>query len=126
MNGNEAFRFLRILQDIVWNLTEDSISEAVQLIESLLDINFPYSFNHIICQLIYSTIIATKKEFDIYFHFLKALEIIEEAKTGQNIICAFAHYIQSSNSQESKFLLEKMIEQNLIDTNIIKNICLKV
>ena len=75
-----------------------------------------------LCHFIYSSFVSQSKDFDIYIHFVKVLETKEEEinKSRNRLIDIFANLLHDIGSQESNYLLENMIEQNLIESKIIK------
>ena len=57
-------------------------------------------------------------DFDIYFNFVKEIETKEENKSKYKIIDVFTHFLLSKYSNESNYLLENMIEHNLVEPKI--------
>ena len=86
--------------------------------------NFPYSFNFAICMLVYSAFSSLKGEFHTYLSYMKSIQTKEEETNIDNpkIINIFCEFLSKSKTQESYNLLEKMINLNLVDSNITKGI----
>ena len=123
IKGKEIIQYLITIQDIIWKLNEENIEDSIRLIINLFSDDFPYSFNLALSQSIYSTFVAKSNDFEIYLNFMKAIEIKE--KEIKDDICGifeiFLHYMIWLETQESDYLLEQMIEHNLIDSRFVIN-----
>ena len=116
-------RELQSLEQIVFGISKDNIDFSVQSTIDLFDSNYSYSFNLIICRLIYSSFILQMKEESTYFQYLKEIEKKEEEITQkkQEIIKILYVLLTRIESQESNYLLEKMFEENIVDASLSKN-----
>ena len=112
------------LEQIVFNLHEENVEYSVQQTMNLLDANFPFSFNFVICMLVHAAFSSRSGEANMYFTYLKLLQNKEEEANINNskIIEIFCQYLSKNKTQESYYLLEKMIEQNLIYSSITKSL----
>ena len=119
-NKSIIIQILTELEQVVFNLNYENFELSVQQTMDLFDANFPYSFNFAICMLIYSPFSSQRGEFDTYLSYLKSLQTKEEDIRTDNpkIINIFGRFLTESKTQESRYLLEKMIEQNLINSSI--------
>ena len=115
MINNLLQELIHRIQIIVFNLNFQNIGSLVKSTLDLFYKKYWYSFNLIICRSIYSSFISQKKETDLYFSFLYIIETEEYSKFNVKIIPIFIQYILSLNSQESNFLISKLIENNLIE-----------
>ena len=120
---SDRIQFLCALQQIISNMKEENIDFSVRQTMDLFDKNFPYSFNLIISMLLYATFSCRRVDANTYMTYLKLFQNKkEEGNIDIKIIEIFVQYLSRIRTQESYYLLENMIEQNLIDSNIIKNI----
>ena len=123
--NKEYLQILQRLEQIVFDLGENNIKELVKSSLNFFDEEFPYSFNLVVCRLVYSYFTSHYQNANICFSYLKMLEEKEEEKINHpdfsNIIEIFAHFLISLETQESYYLLEKLIEQKFIEAKIVKN-----
>ena len=117
-------QILDALEQIILKLNEGNIDSSAQETMNLFDTNQPYSFNVVICRLITVAFASQRKNANIYLDYLKSVQSKEEEANinTPKIIEIFVQYLLRNETQESYYLLEKMIEQNLIDSSITKNI----
>ena len=119
------FRTLKSLEKIIFDLNEDNINESVELTIGFYDDEFPYSFNLVICRLVYSCFVSKRQNEELYFTYLKMLGTKEEEEIKNpnihKIIDIFSRLLISTETQESNYLLEKLIEQGLIESMSVKN-----
>ena len=91
---------------------------------NLFNAKFPYSFNFVICMLVHTAFSSQRGEFGTYLNYIRSIQTKEE-ETNTNIpkiIDIFCKYLSENKTQESHYLLEKMINLNLIDSNITKRV----
>ena len=121
---SSSIRILGGLEKIIFNMNDENVEFSVQQTMNLFDGNFPYSFNVAICMLVYTAFASQREDANKYLFYLKSLQSKEEKANVDNtkIVEIFAQYLSRNETQESYFLLEKMIEQNLIESSITKNI----
>ena len=121
----DDFMTLKSLEQIIFDLNEDNINESVKLTIGFYNEKFPYSFNLVICRLVYSCFVSKRQNEDLYFSYLKLLRTKEEEEIKKsdvhNVIDIFSRFLISVETQESDYLLEKLIEQGFIDSIIVKN-----
>ena len=126
-NKSSSIQILTALEQNVFNLKDESPEFSVLQTMKLFDVNFPYSFNYAICMLVHTAFSSLRGDSDTYLSYLKSIQTKEkEANIGNTkIIEIFCQFLSESKTQESRYLLEMMIEQNLIDFNITKGISTK-
>ena len=120
---SSGYQIVNFLEDIIFNINDNNIELSVQTTLNLQDASYIFSYNLIICRLVFSAFISQRKEATLYFEFLKAIQMNEEiSKTicNDSIIEIFSQFLLKLNRQESYYLLEKMIEQELIDPSSIQ------
>ena len=104
------------LEKTLFKLSDKNIETSVELVMNIFDVNFPYSFNYVLCRLLYSVFISKGKDANLYLNFLQQIENKEkEIKQNKTIIEIFKHFLFLLLTQESNYLLEKMIELKLTD-----------
>ena len=118
-NSKEHTEALLLLQGYVFGLSKKNLEASIESTINLLDL-YPYSFNLVVCELVYSSFVSQKKDFGIYLNFLQELERKETNKSKHNIFEIFSNFLLGLKSQESCFLLEKLIEQGHAEPKILK------
>ena len=120
---SQEMQFLQAIQNVVFEIKMDNIDQQTQTIMQYFDINFPISFNIVLFQCVYSSFLSQRKDVDIYFQYLKAIEIKEEQilQRKQQLFNKFQQYLQDLGSRESKYILAKMVESKLIGTDFVQN-----
>ena len=126
-SSRDIFTYIRIpstLEEIIFHMTDENIESSVQKTMNLFDANFPYSFNIVICMLVHTAFSSRSGEGNMYITYLRTLQNKEEEANINNpkIIDIFGQYLLRNQTQESYYLLEKMVQQNLFNSNITKNI----
>ena len=125
IHDKKYLQIFQSIEEIVFALDENNIVESVQSSFQLFEEESPYSFNLVVCRLVYSCFVSHFQNANIYFSYLKFLEEKEEAKINNpkvnNVIEVFAEFLISLGTQESNYLLENLIEQNFIKSGIVKN-----
>ena len=115
-------QILNTLEQIVFNLNDENLEFSVRQTMNFFDANFPYSFNLIICMLVHTAFSSQRGESGTYLSYLKSIQTKEEEINNDNpkIIDFFGHFLSESKTQESLYLLEKMINLNLINSSVTK------
>ena len=126
-NKSHNIQILITLEQIVFNLNDENLEFSVQQTMNLFDANFPYSFNLAICMLIHAAFASQRVGFDTYLSYLKSIQTKEEETNIDNskitdILCRF---LTRSKPQESRYLLERIINLNLIESSITRRILTK-
>ena len=115
-NQQSSIQILTALEQIVFNLNDENLELSVQQTMYFFDANFPYSFNFVICMLVLSAFSSQRGEFDTYLSYLKSIQTKEEeANTNfPKIIDIFCLFLSVNETQESRYLLENLINLNEI------------
>ena len=122
-NKSRDIEILTELEQIIFNLNNENLEFSVQQTMNLLDANFPNSFNFVICKLVQAAFSSQRGEFDKYLIYLKSIQTKEEeTNINPKIIDIFCRLLSESKTQESYYLLEKMINLNFVDSSITKGI----
>ena len=66
-----------------FNINEENIESSVQQTMNFFDVNFSYSFNFVICNLIHSAFISQKYDANTYINYMKTLQNKEETNISQ-------------------------------------------
>ena len=123
--GNVNLKIFQSLEQIIFDLSENNIDESVESSLGLYDEEFPYSFNLIICRLVYSCFVSKRQNEDLYFSYIKLLGTKLEEKINvpniPRVIEVFSRFLFCIKTQESDYLLEKLIQQNFIESERVKN-----
>ena len=121
-------KYLRVFQcieKIAFDLDVNNITESVESSFEFLEEESPYSFNLVVCGLVYSCFVSHFQNASICSSYIKILGEKEEDKTKypkvSNIIEVFAKFLIYLETQESNYLLEYLIEQNFINAKIVEN-----
>lgn len=125
MQDNECLKKLHSIKKIIFELNEINVVESVELLFNFYDENFPYSFNLVICRLLYICFTIKMQNVDIYLKFIKLHEKQKEEKSKNSnfhkVTNIFEHFLILTETQESNYLLEKLIGQNFIEPKSVKN-----
>ena len=117
-----SFSDLIKLKEIVFNLNKDNIKSSVEASMKFLDDALSYSFNITVSRLAYTSFVTQNKELDVIFKFLNSVEAKEkELNQHFEVFDVLSQFLLDMNSQESNYLLEKLVEQNLIQSEVVKN-----
>ena len=121
--NKECLKILQRIEKIIFDLDENNITESVESSLEFFEEESPYSFNLIVCRLVYSFLLSHFQNANIYFTYLKFLEEKEKANDPNisNIIEVFAKFLISIETHESNYLLENLVEQNFIEAKTVKN-----
>ena len=116
-NYSTNIQILTELEQVILNLNNENLQFSVEQTMNLFDANFPYLSNFA-CLL---SIFITKGRIWHIFQLLK----INSNKGRKNIdnpkiIDIFCRFLSESETQESYYLLEKIINLNLVDFSITK------
>ena len=123
MEGIHESQYLQMLcklEQVILNLNNENINLSFHQTMQFFDSNFPFSFKNTICMLIYSVFSFRSENVKAYLAYLKKIQMKEkeECIDAPKIIDIFCEYLLQDQPQRFYYLLESMIEDNLIDSSI--------
>ena len=116
MNSQESqsLQTLQALTQIIFNLNNENISQSAQATLEFAEPNLRYSFNLIVCHLVYSSFFSKSNDPNIYFLYLKEID-----NSFNGIFDYFCQFLLAKTTEESNYLLESIINQNLVEPNLV-------
>ncbi|KAH0793924.1 cask-interacting protein (caskin) 1,2 [Histomonas meleagridis] len=117
MSTNPLLQKLIEFENVIYKLSEENLQETSENLSKFFDEKYAFSFILLVCQYVKSLVMTQRHDGSLYIKFLQELE----KQIKHPIINTLSTFLvdQEKSGGESHYMLNKLVEQNLLDPNSI-------